>query len=61
MLNANDIDGNAIGPYCRSGVALSCGELASGITSGAALAGAFTTLNQLTVGDIVVTNIFVAQ
>jgi hypothetical protein len=61
MQNANGIDGNDIGPFCSAGVTLSCGELASGTTAGAALAGAFTSVDQPTVGDIAVTSIFVAQ
>lgn len=61
VLNANGMGGNDIGPYCSMGVPLSCGELASGITAGSALASAFTALNQVPVGDIAVTSIFVAQ
>ncbi len=59
--NANNLSSNDIGPFCRSGVPLSCGELASGITAGAALAGAFPLLNQVMIGDVVTTSVFVAQ
>ena len=61
LRNAQGIDGNDIGPFCSTGVPLNCSELASGITAGAALAGAFTTLNQATAGDVVGTDVFVAQ
>ena len=58
LFNANGAD---VGPYCSTGVSLSCGELASGITAGAALAGAFPLLNQAPVGDVAITSILVAQ
>jgi hypothetical protein len=59
--NANGISGATVGPFCKTGVPLSCGELASGITAGAALAGAFTLLDQPVVRDVAVTSIFVAR
>ena len=61
LFNANDVSGTDIGPFCSTGVPLSCSELASGTTAGAALGGAFTTLHQAVVRDIVVSSIFVAQ
>jgi len=61
LQNANGRDGNDIGPFCNTGVPLSCGELASGTTAGAALASAFTVLHESRVGDIVVSGVFVAQ
>ena len=61
MRNANGSDGDNIGPFCNTGVPLSCGELASGTTAGAALASAFTLLGQPSVGDITVSGVFVAQ
>jgi hypothetical protein len=61
LRNANGRNGNDMGPFCNTGVPLSCGELASGTTAGAALASAFPALDQPSVGDIVVSGVFVAQ
>ena len=60
--NANDIEGNNVGPFSITGAVVSCAQVSSGGgTSGSTLAGAFTSLNQATTGDIVVTNAFVSQ
>jgi hypothetical protein len=59
--NANATDEDTIGPFSISGNPFSCSALASGSASGAGLAGAFTTLNQPTTGDIVVTELLKAQ
>jgi hypothetical protein len=59
--NANATDENTIGPFCISGRAFSCTDLANGSVAGAALASAFAVLNQPTVGDIVVTSLEVFQ
>jgi len=60
--NANDIEANDVGPFSSTGAVVSCAQVSSGGgTSGSTLAGAFTSLNQATTGDIVVTNAFVSQ
>lgn len=59
--NANFIDDNNIGPFSATGHSLTCEMLAAGQTTGAAQAGAFTTLGQPSTGDIAVANVFVAQ
>jgi hypothetical protein len=59
--NANFTDDNNIGPFSATGHSLTCEMLAAGQTTGAAQAGAFTSLNQPSTGDIAVANVFVAQ
>ena len=59
--NANGVDGNDIGPYEFTGNAISCDKVTAGMLTGGAQAGAFTNPAQPTVGDEVVTNIFVSQ
>ena len=60
--NANDIEANDVGPFSSTGAVVSCAQVSSGGgTSGSTLSGAFTSLNQDTTGDIVVTNAFVSQ
>ena len=60
--NANDIEANDVGPFASTGAVVSCAQVGSGGgTSGSTLAGAFTSLNQATTGDIVVTDAFVSQ
>jgi len=61
LLNANGIGDNDIGPLEAVGVSLNCGELVSRVISGAALAGASTSLDQPLVGDVAATVIFVAR
>ena len=61
LTNANGVDGNDIGPFSISGAVVACDKLANGERSGVMQAGAFTSLNQPTTGDIVVTNLFVTQ
>lgn len=52
---------NDIGPFSITGHGITCDKIAQGMTSGGAQAGAFTSLDQPTTGDIVVTNVFIAQ
>jgi hypothetical protein len=59
--NANSTNDDTVGPFSISGSVFSCSALANGSASGAGLAGAFTSLNQPTTGDIVVANLFLAQ
>ncbi len=61
MLNANDIPDNDIGPFSFTGNPVSCANIEAGNLTGGALAGAFTSPDQATVGDIAVTNVFVTQ
>ena len=59
--NANATDDDTIGPFDISGTSFSCSALAGGSASGVSLAGAFTSLAQPTVGDIVVTSLQKSQ
>jgi cysteine-rich repeat protein len=58
--NANFTSSDTIGPFSISGRPFNCSVLTGGQASGAVLADAFTSLNQPTVGDIVVTGAWVA-
>jgi len=55
-----DFSGGAAS-FMSHGTALNCSALATGSASGGALAGAFPTLNQPVIMDLVVTSIQVAQ
>jgi hypothetical protein len=48
-------------PKCVEGQPASCANLSAGNITGLTLGGAFTALDQPTLGDIEVTNILVAQ
>jgi len=61
VTNANGVDGADIGPFSVSGAGAVCSMLADGSVSGVVLAGAYTSINQPTLGDIVVTSVYVAQ
>jgi len=61
--NANGTDGDdLLGPYMVTGNPLVCSDLLNNHTAaGAGLAGAFVSLNQPTLGDIIVTSALVGQ
>ncbi len=61
VFNANDFDGNTIGPLSVTGKPFDCTQLAAGITAGACLASAYTALDQPAVGDYAVTTLLCAQ
>lgn len=61
VFNENGTNNLNIGPFSATGSVLTCSELLSGNTSGAALASVFTALTQPTLGDIVVTSALVSQ
>jgi len=59
--NANQQDGDDIGPFDATGNVIGCDKIAAGMLTGAAQVGAFTNPAQPTLGDIAVTNVFVSQ
>jgi cysteine-rich repeat protein len=73
LLNANQLDGDDIGPFTATGAPFRCGALQRGDASGAAMASTFAVLNQFTlskaprrgvpatVGDAVLTSALVAS
>jgi hypothetical protein len=54
-------DGNDLGPFISTGNALTCEQAAAGAFTGGAQAGASTSLDAPTIGDIAVTSVFVGQ
>jgi hypothetical protein len=61
ITHSNGIEGNNIGPFVVTGAPASCSALARGSAAGVALVGGFTVLDRQPIGDIVATNVFVAQ
>ena len=61
LFNGDGEDGKDFGPFEVSGHAISCEEIAAGHLTGAAQAGAFTALDNPTLGDTAVVNVFVSQ
>jgi len=60
VTEANGDDGLEVGPFSVTGHPFDCAAVATGSSGGGIIVGAFTTCGQATVGDIVVTNVFVA-
>jgi hypothetical protein len=61
MQNANGVDGLDFGPFENTGKAISCQDIEAGMLTGAEQAGGFTALDNPTLFDIAVVNVFVAQ
>ena len=62
LLNANNQDGDNIGPFSATGAPFRCGgqQGMPGDASGVVLASTFTELNQFDLGDVVLTSVLVA-
>ena len=61
VLNANQLDGNDIGPFTATGAPFRCGALQRGDASGAALASTVIELNRPTLGDTLFSSALVAS
>jgi len=62
-LNISNIEGENLGPYEAMGAPLNCANLTQTppVVTGATLSGSYTSCDSATIGDVVITNVQVAQ